>query len=130
MKRFVPFRRTLTPLLVLAMLCTLVLPASAFFWNRSGSAPYVADFSKNGLIGTIIAFDPKDFVVKTNNKAQLNSITIRSIPDPGAGTLVIGGRPVAVDSVIDSTALGGLRFQASQNPTITTTAFTFTPSFS
>lgn len=130
MKRFVPFRRTLTPFLVLAMLCTLVLPASAFFWNRSDSAPYVADFSKNGLIGTIIAFDPKDFVVKTNNKAQLNSITIRSLPDPGAGTLVIGGRPVEVGSVIDSTALGGLRFQASQNPAVTTAAFTFTPSFS
>ncbi len=130
MKRFVPFRRTLTPLLALALVCTLVLPTSAFFWNKNDSAPYVADFSKNGLIGTIIAFDAKDFVVKANNKAQLNSITVRSIPDPGAGTLVIGGQPVAVGSEIDSTALGGLRFQASQNPTVTTTTFTFTPSFS
>ncbi len=124
------FRRALAPLLVLAMTCALFLPVSAFFWNKKDDAPYVADFSKNGLIGSIIAFDQADFVVKTDNKAVLNSITIDTLPDPGAGTLVIGGQPVEAGAVVDSTALSGLRFQVSQAPTVTTAAFTFTPSFS
>ncbi len=130
MKRPVPFRRVLAPLLALAMVCALTLPASAFFWNKKDNAPYVADFSKNGLIGSIISFEPEDFVVKTDNKATLNSITVNTLPDPGAGTLVIGGQPVEIGSVVDSTALGGLRFQASQKPSVTTAEFTFTPSFS
>lgn len=130
MKRSVPFRRLLAPVLALAMVCTLILPASAFFWNKKDDGPYVADFSKNGLIGSIIAFESEDFVVKTDNKAVLNSITINSLPDPGAGTLVIGGQPVEVGATVDSTALAGLRFQSSQNPSVTTATFTFTPSFS
>ena len=130
MKRSFSLSRRLTPLLVLALVCTLVSPASAFFWNKKDDAPYVSDFSKNGLIGSIIAFEPEDFVIKTDNKATLNSITINTLPDPEAGTLVIGGQPLEVGSVVDSTALGGLRFQSSQNPAVTTTSFTFTPSFS
>ena len=130
MKRSFSLSRRLTPLLVLALVCTLVSPASAFFWNKKDDAPYVSDFSKNGLIGSIIAFEPEDFVIKTDNKATLNSITINTLPDPEAGTLVIGGQPLEVGSVVDSTALGGLRFQSSQNPAVTTTSFTFTSSFS
>lgn len=130
MNRFNPFRRALAPLLALALLCTLTLPASAFFWNKADDAPYVPDFSKNGLIGSIISFEQEDFAVRTNNKAVLNSITINSLPDPGAGTLVIGGQPIEAGTVIDSTALSGLRFQSSQSPTVTTASFTFTPSFS
>lgn len=130
MKRSFSLTRRLTPLLALALVCTLVSPASAFFWNKKDDAPYVSDFSKNGLIGSIIAFEPEDFVIKTDNKATLNSITINTLPDPEAGTLVIGGQPLEVGSVVDSTALGGLRFQSSQNPSVTTTSFTFTPSFS
>ena len=130
MNRSRSFHRALAPLLALAMVCTLILPTSAFFWNKKDDAPYVADFSKNGLVGSIIPFEAEDFSVKTNNKATLNSISITSLPDPGAGTLVIGGQPLEVGSVVDSTALGGLRFQSSQNPTVTTTTFTFTPSFS
>ena len=58
MKRSFSLSRRLTPLLVLALVCTLVSPASAFFWNKKDDAPYVSDFSKNGLIGSIIAFEP------------------------------------------------------------------------
>lgn len=122
--------RILAPLLALALLCSLCVPASAFFWSKKDNAPYVQDFSKNGLIGSIIAFDPEDFQVKTDNKAKLTTITIDTLPDAGAGTLVIGGQPVAADAEIDSTALGGLRFQSAQSPTVTTTTFTFTPHFS
>ncbi|MCF2661332.1 Ig-like domain-containing protein [Pseudoflavonifractor phocaeensis] len=130
MKRSFSLSRRLAALMALALVCTLSSPASAFFWNKKEDAPYVSDFSKNGLIGSIIAFEPEDFVVKTDNKATLNSITIDTLPDPGAGILVIGGQPLAAGAVVDSTALGGLRFQSSQNPIVTTTAFTFTPSFS
>ena len=110
MKRSCSLSRRLASLLALALVCSLVSPTSAFFWNRKDGAPYVSDFSKNGLIGSIIAFEPEDFVVKTGNKATLNSITIDTLPDPGTGTLVIGGQPLEVGAVVDSTALGGLRF--------------------
>lgn len=129
MHRSVLLRRMLAALPALAIAFTLALPASAF-WRRQENAPYVADFSKNGLVGSIIAFSADDFVVKTDNKATLNSITIQTLPDPGAGTLVIGGQPVEAGSVVDRTALAGLRFQTSQNPTVPTTTFTFLPSFS
>jgi hypothetical protein len=130
MKRAIPLRRTLASLLLLALSCTFTLPSSAFFWSKKDDAPYVADFSKNGLVGAIIPFDSEDFAVQTNNKATLNSITIRTLPDPGAGILALGGQPLEVGAVVDRTALSGLRFQTLQNPTVMTTTFTFTPSFS
>ena len=130
MQRPLFLRRALAPLLAAAVACTLALPASAFFWNKKDDAPSVADFSKNGLIGSIITFDSSDFVVQTDDKASLNGITIDTLPDPGAGTLVIGGQPIESGARIDSTALAGLRFQSSTNPTVTTTQFTFTPTFS
>jgi hypothetical protein len=117
-------------LLALALIGALMSPVSAFFWNKKEDGPKVSDFSKNGMVGSIISFDQKDFAVKTNNKASLNSIRIDTLPDPAAGTLVIGGQPVEAGAVVDSTALSGLRFQCSPNPAVTTTKFTFTPSFS
>lgn len=130
MKQFSFPRRGMAALLTLVLLAALVPPANAFFWNKKTDLPYVSDFSKNGLIGSIIPFEATDFVVKTDNKATLNGITINTLPDPGAGVLVIGGQPLEVGALVDSTALGGLRFQSSQSPTVTTTTFTFTPSFS
>ena len=130
MKRSDSLRRGLAPLLALALAFSLALPASAFFWSKKVDAPYVEDFSKNGLIGSIIAFDKEDFVIKTSNKAVLNGITLDVLPDPGAGELCIGGQAVAAGSFVDATALSGLRFQSAQSPTVTTTTLVFTPSFS
>lgn len=130
MKRSDSLRRGLAPLLALALAFSLALPASAFFWSKKVDAPYVEDFSKNGLIGSIIAFDKEDFVIKTSNKAVLNGITLNILPDPGAGELCIGGQAVAAGSFVDATALSGLRFQSAQSPTVTTTTLVFTPSFS
>jgi len=130
MNRSRRLRGALALLLALALLCTLSLPVSAFFWNKKDGEPYVEDFSKNGLIGSSITFAPEDFPVKSSNKAVLNGITLLTLPDPGAGSLTIGGQPLAAGTVVDSTALSGLRFQSAPAPTVTTTAFTFTPSFS
>jgi len=123
-------RRILALCLVFAACFLSILPVSAFFRNRSDSAPYVADFSKNGVIGSIISFESSDFVVETKNKATLNSIRIETLPDPGAGTLTIGGQPLEAGTTVDSTALSGLRFQIAQAPTVDSATFTFTPSFS
>ena len=129
MKRSRPFRRLAAPATALALLCSLVLPTSAFFWNRTEEVPAAHDFSKNGLVGAVITFAPEDFT-DSKSKAQLTSITIQTLPEPGAGTLLIGGQPLEAGSVVDSTALAGLRFQVSQAPTVSTATFTFLPTFS
>lgn len=124
------FRRAAAPALVLALVFSLALPSSAFFWNKKAEAPYVADFAKNGLIGSVIAFSPEDFVVKPDGKTVLSGITIDVLPDPGAGRVCIGDQPLELGAYVDATALSGLRFQSAQRPTVTTTALVFTPSFS
>lgn len=68
MKRTTFLCRAATPVLALALALSLSLPTSAFFWNKKTNMPYVEDFSKNGLIGTIISFEREDFVVKTDSK--------------------------------------------------------------
>lgn len=123
-------RRAAAPLLALALAFSLALPASALFWNKKSEAPYVEDFSKNGLIGSAIVFDPADFVVKPDKKTSLTGITLDQLPDAGAGVLNIGGQPLEPGACIDATALSGLRFQCAKNPTVTTATLLFTPAFS
>ena len=130
LKQFPHFRRGLAAALILLLVCALPLPASAFFWNKKEDLPTVADFSKNGLVGDTIAFSLEDFAVESETDAALSYITLATLPDPGAGTLTLGGQPLTVGAVIDATALSGLTFQASSTPSVTTTSFTFTPSFS
>lgn len=130
MKSFHLFRRSIPSVACLALAFLLVMPASAFPWSKNSQPPYVVDFSKSGLIGTIISFETEDFVVKKGNSASLNSIKIQTLPDPGAGTLTMGGQPVTENTVVDYSALAGLRFQSAPNPSVTKTSFTFLPSFS
>ena len=130
MKRKFSLRQGLAPALMLALALSLSLPASAFFWSKKTDQPYVEDFSKNGLIGSVISFAPEDFVVRTENKAALAGITVDQLPDPGAGALCVGDQALETGAFVDVTALSGLRFQSAKNPTVTTTALLFTPSFS
>ncbi len=123
-------RRAAAPLLILALAFSLALPTSAFFWSKKTETPYVADFAKNGLIGSAIAFAPEDFVVMPEGKTALCGITINVLPDPGAGALCIGNQPLEVGAYVDVTALSGLRFQSAQKPTVTTATLVFTPAFS
>lgn len=127
MNRFHSLRRAAAPLLLAAVACALISPASAFFWSRRDDAPQVSDFSKNGLIGTSISFTAEDF--QPRGKAGLTGITVNTLPDTGAGALCIAGQPVESGTSVAADALSGLRFQIAQNPTVTTTAFTFTPTF-
>lgn len=112
----------LLPALVLA----LSLPASAFFWKKQGE-PTVADLSKNGLIGSAITFSEEDFAVQGNDKARLNAVVVESLPDSGAGNLLLAGQLLEVGSRVEKSALSGLRFQSVGNPTVMETAFQLRP---
>ena len=129
MKPSASLRRGLAPVLALALACSLTLPSSAFFWSKKTDAPYVEDFSKNGLTGSSIAFDITDFTVRPDSKTPLSGVTIDSLPDPGAGSLCVGDQLLQPGTYVDATALSGLRFQSAQSPTVTETSFTLTPAF-
>ena len=129
MKRLWLLRRSGALLLSLALLGTLSLPVSAFFWNKKASSPTIPDFSKNALVGDTVAFSDQDFSVQNGDGVKLTSITLTALPDAGAGTLTLGGQPLAVDSVVEASALAGLRFQSLSQPTVTTTTISFLPTF-
>lgn len=124
------FRQILAPVCVLAIMFSLALPASAFFWNKKTEAPSLQDFSKNGMFGTVISFTPEEFGVDGDSSDPVVSITLDTLPDLGAGTLCMGNEPLAAGCTIDASALNGLRFQCAQVPSLTTTGFSFTPTFS
>ena len=129
MKRLWLVRRSGALLLSLVLLSTLSLPVSAFFWNKKASSPTIPDFSKNALVGDTVTFSDQDFSVQNGDGIKLTSITITALPDPGAGTLTPGGQPLAADSVVEASALAGLRFQSLSQPSVTTTTFSFLPTF-
>jgi len=121
-------KRVLTAGLIPALLLSLTLPVSSFFWKKSGAAA-VSDLSKNGLIGGVIVFEPEDFAVTGEKKAALNAVVVESLPDAGAGSLLLGGTLLEVGSRVDKSALSGLRFQSLGNPTVTKTSFALRPVF-
>lgn len=129
MKRLWLVRRSGALLLSLVLLSTLSLPVSAFFWNKKTPSPTIPDFSKNALVGDTVTFSDQDFSVQNGDGIKLTSITITVLPDPGAGTLTLGGQPLAADSVVKASALAGLRFQSLSQPSVTTTTFSFLPTF-
>ena len=129
MKRLWLLRRSGALLLSLALLGTLSLPVSAFFWNKKASSPTIPDFSKNALVGDTVTFSDQDFSVQNGDGVKLTSITLTTLPDAGAGTLTLGGQPVSVDTVVEASALAGLRFQSLSQPTVTTTTISFLPTF-
>lgn len=106
----------------------LALPASSFFWKK-GEAAGVADLSKNGLVGGVIPFAAEDFELTGDKKTTLRALVVQSLPDPGAGTLLLGGTVLEQGSRVEKSALSGLRFQSVGNPTVTKTAFTLRPVF-
>lgn len=124
------FRRVLSPVLALALIGSLMLPASAFFWSKKDKDPTVDDFSKNGIVGQVISFSPDEFQVQGDAKVTLTAITLSTLPDVKAGMLTVGGQPLTGGAMVDATALSGLRFQCLPAPTVQETSFTFIPTFS
>ena len=112
------------------LLGAMALPSSAFFWNRKSDVPSVMDFSKNGLLGEVIAFTAEDFALSGGGNETLAAITLADLPDAGCGQLTVGGQPVSSGTVVQSSALSGLRFRIDPSPAKARTRFTFTPVFS
>ena len=112
-----------------ALMLGLLLPASAFFWNKKEEGAYVADLSKSGLIGSAIGFETGDFKVQGGERASLSAVVVETLPDPGAGTLLRGGTILEPGSRVEQSALSGLRFQSVGSPTLTRTEFSLRPVF-
>ena len=122
-------KRLLTAGLIPVLLLSLVLPASAFFRKKGGEAA-VEELSKNGLIGSMITFEAGDFQVSGDKYTSLQAVVVESLPDAGAGTLLLGGTILAQGSRVERSALSGLRFQSQGSPTVTKTSFSLRPVFS
>ena len=122
-------KRLLTAGLIPALMLSLALPTSAFFWKKSGEGT-VADLSKNGLMGSMIVFSEADFQVTGDGAVSLREVVVETLPDAGAGTLLLGGTILEPGSRVEKSALSGLRFQTLGNPTVTKTDFTMRPVFS
>lgn len=127
--RSVFLRKAAAVLLGTALLCSLTLPASAFFWNKKSEKTTVTDVTRNVLIGGTLHFSCDDFAI-TGGEDDLSSITITTLPDRGCGVLSVGSQPLEQGAVIRANALDGLRFQAMNAPTLENTNFSFTPTFS
>lgn len=122
-------RRAATVLLGTALLCSLTVPATAFFWNKKANAPSASNTTRSVLIGTTLNFSPADFVSPAD-KEELSSITITALPDRSCGVLSVGTLPLENGAVIRTAALDGMRFQSMNAPTADLTSFSFTPTFS
>lgn len=136
-KEVIFLSKHLSPRRSLVLLCTallalsLTVPASALSWGRQDSAsPSAEDFTKNGPLGSAISFSEDDFVLQDADHLTLSSITLVTLPSADVGTLFLGDQPLQAGSVIDRSALSGLRFQPIGDPADVTAAFTFTPTFS
>ena len=123
-------RAIMAGLLIPALLLGLLPPASAFFWNKEAGEVYVADLSKSGTFGNVISFEEEDFKAEGGKNITLSAVVVETLPDPGAGTLLLGGTILEVGSRVERSALSGLRFQSVGAPTVTQTTFTLRPVFS
>lgn len=123
-------KRAITTALILpAMLLGLILPTSALFRNRDEKAQ-VGEVSKSVMAGGTISFSAEDFKVQGGRRLSLTALVVESLPDPGAGTLLLGGTVLEVGARVEKTALSGLRFLSVGSPTVNKTRFELKPVFS
>ena len=109
-----------------AVALSAAVPASAFFFSKQEEAPAVLTVSKNGPVGQGLTFSADDFALEEGS-AELGSIVISALPDSGTGVLTLGGQNIQVGDEIALSALSGLCFQSSTQPTELQASFTFIP---
>ena len=128
MKHNLFLRRVFPVVVLVAVLCTGGLPASAFLLSEEEAAPSVSAFSKNAPVSDQIVFAREDFQVEGG--AALEAIILERLPDANAGVLTLGGQLLAEGDRVSMAAVAGLRFEPLAAPTVSVTEFTFTPVFS
>ena len=123
-------KRAITAALLLpALMLGLLLPVSALFGSREEKA-VVGEVSKSGLAGGTVTFSADDFKVRGGKRLSLTALVVESLPDPGMGTLLLGGTVLEQGARVEKTALSGLRFLSVGNPTANRTEFALRPTFS
>ena len=123
-------KRAITAALLLpALMLGLLLPASALFGSREEKAA-VGEVSKSGLAGGSITFSADDFKVQGGKRLSLTALVVETLPDPGMGTLLLGGTVLEQGARVEKTALSGLRFLSVGIPSANRTEFTLRPTFS
>ena len=126
MKHFqLPSRITATVLAVVLALGAAA-PVSAFFWSKNGTKD--TSPAKAVTAGQSVTFSPEDFAHSGQAQA-LTAVTINSLPDPGAGVLLLHEQPVTEGAVADATTLSAMRFQASPDPAVSEAVISFIPSY-
>lgn len=78
------------------------------------------------LCGNEITFTAEDFS-RGLNLSSLNAITIRSLPDPGEGTLFVGSMGAAVGQTVTAGSLSLMAFAAANDAEPCEATMTFSP---
>lgn len=126
MKHSTPSYRFFAPFLAALLLVGMSFPASALFRGKKEDHTAQPQLTKQVILGQSLSFRSEDLVPKEAG-SNLTAVTIQTLPDPGAGTLNLGGHPLNPGAVVDANALSGLRFDPSPAPTVTKTSFSFLP---
>jgi len=121
-------QRILILSVLVALMVSLVIPASALLFSEGSSEVSVAAFSKNGMVSDPFTFAAEDFVV--SGDAELSGLVVQSLPDIRAGLLKLGDIELHVGDSVSVSALSGMRFHPLSVPAVSHTQATFLPVFS
>ena len=123
-------KRAITAALLLpALMLGLMRPTQALFRGREEKAA-VGEVSKSVPAGGTVAFSSEDFKVQGGGRLSLIALVVDTLPDPSAGTLLLGGTVLEPGARVEKSALSGLRFHGVGSPGIRQTVFFLIPVFS
>lgn len=103
-------------------------PAIRAIFDKPQQAPAIAVFSKIDEGGAVVTFSQQDFTSRLEGDDQLEGIVINSLPDPQAGVLKTGGRPLLCGEGITADGLNTLSFEPAGSGDAHA-SFTFIPVF-
>lgn len=123
-------KRAITAALLLpALMLGLMLPASALF-RRQEEKGTVEEVTKSVTAGGTLSFSAEDFKVQGGRRLSLTALAVESLPEPGVGTLLLGGTVLEVGTRVEKSALSGLRLLTVAAPEVRETRFSLRPVFS